>query len=81
LPQDLPVSLPSKLVDQRPDVRSAEAQLHAASAEIGVATAALLPQFTLTANAGTASKPDEPVHYDTRHRILDSGRQCRANCL
>ena len=55
LPRDLPVSLPSNLVDQRPDVRSAEAQLHAASAEIGVATAALLPQFTLTANAGTAS--------------------------
>jgi NodT family efflux transporter outer membrane factor (OMF) lipoprotein len=55
LPQDLPVSLPSQLVDQRPDVRSAEAQLHAASAEIGVAIAAMLPQFTLTANAGTAS--------------------------
>ena len=55
LPQDLPVSLPSKLVDQRPDVRSAEAQLHAASAQIGVAIAAMLPQFTLTANAGTAS--------------------------
>jgi len=55
LPRDLPVSLPSKLVDQRPDVRSAEAQLHAASAQIGVAIAATLPQFTLTANAGTAS--------------------------
>jgi NodT family efflux transporter outer membrane factor (OMF) lipoprotein len=55
LPQDLPVSLPSKLVDQRPDVRSAEAQMHAASAQIGVAIAAQLPQFTLTANAGTQS--------------------------
>ena len=55
LPQELPVSLPSKLVDQRPDVRAAEAQLHAASAQIGVAIAAILPQFTLTANAGTAS--------------------------
>jgi NodT family efflux transporter outer membrane factor (OMF) lipoprotein len=55
LPQDLPVSLPSKLVDQRPDIQSAEAQLHAASAQIGVAIAAQLPQFTLTANAGTAS--------------------------
>ena len=55
LPRDLPVSLPSKLVEQRPDVRSAEAQLHSASAAIGVATAAMLPQFTLTANAGTAS--------------------------
>ena len=55
LPQDLPVSLPSQLVDQRPDVRAAEAQLHAASAQIGVAIAAMLPQFTLTANAGTTS--------------------------
>ena len=46
LPQDLPVSLPSQLVEQRPDVRAAEAQMHAASAEIGVATANQLPQFT-----------------------------------
>jgi NodT family efflux transporter outer membrane factor (OMF) lipoprotein len=55
LPQDLPVSLPSKLVDQRPDIQSAEAQLHAASAQIGVAVAAQLPQFTLTANSGTVA--------------------------
>lgn len=55
LPQELPVSLPSKLVEQRPDVQSAEAQLHAASASIGVAVAAILPQFTLTPNAGLAS--------------------------
>ena len=55
LPQDLPVSLPSKLVEQRPDIQSAEAQLHAASALIGVAIAAQLPLFTLTANAGTTA--------------------------
>jgi NodT family efflux transporter outer membrane factor (OMF) lipoprotein len=55
LPQDLPVSLPSKLVEQRPDIQSAAAQLHAASAQIGVAVAAQLPQFTLTANAGTVA--------------------------
>jgi NodT family efflux transporter outer membrane factor (OMF) lipoprotein len=55
LPQELPVSLPSKLVEQRPDIQSAEAQLHAASAEIGVAIAARLPQFTLTGNAGTTA--------------------------
>src|SRR5215470_17390756 len=54
-PQDLPVSLPSKLVEQRPDIQSAEAQLHAASASIGVAVAAMLPQFTLTANGGTVA--------------------------
>jgi NodT family efflux transporter outer membrane factor (OMF) lipoprotein len=55
LPQDLPVSLPSKLVEQRPDIQSAEAQLHGASAQIGVAIAAQLPQFTLTGNAGTTA--------------------------
>jgi NodT family efflux transporter outer membrane factor (OMF) lipoprotein len=55
LPQDLPISLPSKLVEQRPDIQSAEAQLHAASAQIGVAVAAQLPLFTLTANAGTTA--------------------------
>jgi outer membrane protein TolC len=43
------------LIEQRPDVRSAEAQLHAASASVGVAVAAMLPQFTLTPNAGLAS--------------------------
>ena len=55
LPQQLPVTLPAKLVDQRPDVRAAEAQLHAASAEIGIAVAAQLPQFSLTGNAGTTA--------------------------
>jgi NodT family efflux transporter outer membrane factor (OMF) lipoprotein len=48
------LSLPSKLVEQRPDVRSSEAQLHAASAEVGVATANMLPQFSISAQYGTA---------------------------
>jgi len=52
LPEELPVSLPSKLVEQRPDIRAAEAVLHAASAEVGVATAAMLPQITLSADIG-----------------------------
>ena len=52
LPQDLPLSLPSRLVEQRPDIRQAEANLHAASAQIGVAVANRLPNITLTANAG-----------------------------
>ena len=52
LPQDLPVSLPSKLVEHRPDVRAAEDQLHAASAQIGVAIANRLPQFTISGAAG-----------------------------
>ena len=55
LPRDLPVSLPSELVEQRPDVRAAEAQLHAASAEIGVATANMLPQISLTASTGSTA--------------------------
>ncbi|HEY6515211.1 MAG TPA: efflux transporter outer membrane subunit [Steroidobacteraceae bacterium] len=49
LPGQLPVSLPSALVEQRPDVLAAEESLHAASAEIGVATAARLPQLSLSA--------------------------------
>jgi NodT family efflux transporter outer membrane factor (OMF) lipoprotein len=53
LPKDLPVSLPSTLVAQRPDVRQAEANMHAASAQIGVATANRLPNIALTANAGS----------------------------
>ncbi|KGI79235.1 hypothetical protein LF63_0100145 [Oleiagrimonas soli] len=53
LPRDIPVSLPSQLVDQRPDIRAASAQLHAASAQVGVATAAMLPQITLSGSAGS----------------------------
>lgn len=53
LPTDLPLSLPSALVEQRPDVLQAQANLHAASAQIGVATAARLPNITLSGNAGS----------------------------
>src|SRR6202035_3525942 len=60
LPQDLPVSLPSSLVSQRPDVRQAEANLHDASAKIGIAIANRLPNIVLTANAGsTAAAMDQ----------------------
>ncbi|HET6514489.1 MAG TPA: efflux transporter outer membrane subunit, partial [Thermodesulfovibrionales bacterium] len=55
LPGDLPVTLPSELVRQRPDILAAEAQLHSASAEIGVATAALFPSFTLNGTYGLNS--------------------------
>jgi NodT family efflux transporter outer membrane factor (OMF) lipoprotein len=55
LPLDLPVSLPSKLVEQRPDVRAAEETMHSASAQIGVAVAARIPQITLTANVGNSA--------------------------
>lgn len=53
LPQELPVSLPSSLVRQRPDIRASEALLHQASAQIGVATANLYPQITLSGNSGS----------------------------
>ena len=55
LPANLPVSLPSKLVDQRPDVRAAEANMHAASAQVGVAIAARLPNIQLSANGGSTA--------------------------
>jgi NodT family efflux transporter outer membrane factor (OMF) lipoprotein len=52
LPVELPVSLPSKFVEQRPDVREFSALLHAATAQIGVATANMLPQITLSGSYG-----------------------------
>jgi NodT family efflux transporter outer membrane factor (OMF) lipoprotein len=55
LPEEPPVSLPSKLIEQRPDVRAAEEQMHSASAEVGVAIAAMIPQFNITAAAGGAA--------------------------
>ena len=55
LPADLPVSLPSKLVEQRPDVRQAEENLHAASAQVGVALGNMLPQFSIDANLGSSA--------------------------
>jgi len=53
LPVELPVSLPAKLVEQRPDIKIAEANLHSASAELGVAIANRLPNITLNATYGT----------------------------
>jgi NodT family efflux transporter outer membrane factor (OMF) lipoprotein len=55
LPVDLPLGVPSQLVERRPDVRAAEAQLHSATAQVGVAIANLLPQFTITGNIGSAA--------------------------
>ena len=55
LPVDLPLGVPSQLVERRPDVRAAEAQLHAATAQVGVAIANLLPQFTITGNVGSTA--------------------------
>ncbi|MEO8808820.1 MAG: efflux transporter outer membrane subunit, partial [Rhodanobacter sp.] len=66
LPHDLPLSLPSKLVEQRPDVLQAQASLHAASAQIGVAIANRLPNIELSASAGsTALAIDQVFHAGT----------------
>jgi NodT family efflux transporter outer membrane factor (OMF) lipoprotein len=55
LPVELPISLPSELVRQRPDVRAAEEVLHAACANVGVATANMLPKITLSGSLGTSA--------------------------
>ncbi len=55
LPTDLPVSLPSKLIEQRPDVRQAEENMHAASAAVGVALTNMLPQFAINADTGSSA--------------------------
>lgn len=52
LPGDLPLSLPSRLIEQRPDIRAAEEQVHAASAQIGVAVANRFPQFSINGDVG-----------------------------
>ena len=52
LPPELPLSLPARIIEQRPDVLAAEAQLHAANAQVGVAVAAMLPQLSITGAYG-----------------------------
>lgn len=56
LPTELPLSLPSTLVQQRPDVRAAQAQLQAATAQVGVAIANRLPSFSITGNIGSSAQ-------------------------
>jgi NodT family efflux transporter outer membrane factor (OMF) lipoprotein len=55
LPADLPLGVPSQLVERRPDVRAAEAQLHSATAQVGVAIANMLPQVTITGSIGSSA--------------------------
>ena len=54
-PPEIPVGLPSELLRRRPDIRRAEAQIHAATARIGVATADLFPKFSLTGSFGVTA--------------------------
>jgi len=55
LPMSIPTGVPSSLVERRPDVRAAQANLHAATAAVGVATGNMLPQLTLTGTLGSAA--------------------------
>ncbi len=55
MPTEIPVGVPSQLVERRPDVRAAEAQLHAATASVGVAIANMLPQITITGQIGNVA--------------------------
>ncbi|HEY4067316.1 MAG TPA: efflux transporter outer membrane subunit [Burkholderiaceae bacterium] len=77
LPEELPVSLPSTLVRQRPDVRAGEALLHVASAQIGVATAAQYPQFNLSASLGNEAFTPRDL-FDAAGRIWSFGANVTA---
>ena len=87
-PPAVPVGLPSELLLRRPDIRRAEAQLHAATARVGVATADLFPRFSLTGSLGTSGRqPKDLVEWDQRFfaigptvswPLFDAGR-IRAN--
>jgi NodT family efflux transporter outer membrane factor (OMF) lipoprotein len=65
LPAGVPLSVPSELTRQRPDVRAAEAQLHAATAQVGIATANLFPQITLGGSYGSAATETKDLFKDT----------------
>jgi NodT family efflux transporter outer membrane factor (OMF) lipoprotein len=84
LPRELPVNVPSELVHRRPDILAAEAQLHAATAAVGIATANLYPQLTLTATFSQESLEAGTI-FDSANQawtlisrltapILDGGR-------
>lgn len=83
LPRNLPVSLPSSLVRQRPDIRAAEETLHQASASVGVSVASMLPQITLSGQYGgsaatfagmfTSSQAVWSVAASVSQKLLDGG--------
>ncbi len=73
-PADVPVSLPSSLVRRRPDILAAEANVHVATAQLGVATAALYPDIRLTANiTQTAIPPANLLSYGASGWTLAAG--------
>ncbi|HTV98641.1 MAG TPA: efflux transporter outer membrane subunit [Steroidobacteraceae bacterium] len=72
LPESVPVSLPSQLVSQRPDVQEQQELLHQASAQVGVATANLLPQLTLSASYGGTATQSSAL-FESASRIWSAG--------
>ena len=81
LPAELPVSVPAKLIRQRPDVQAAEALLHQASAKVGVATANLFPQVNLTGAIGSeALTRGQSVHAAARAPGVPA-RRCCSRCF
>ncbi len=70
LPEELPVTLPSKLVEQRPDILQAEQNLHAASAQVGISIANRLPNITLSASAGSTALSLDKL-FNSGFGILD----------
>jgi NodT family efflux transporter outer membrane factor (OMF) lipoprotein len=72
LPQELPVSLPSSLVRQRPDIRAAESLMHAACAQVGVATANMFPRIGLNGSYGTQANAVGDI-FDTKSSVWNAG--------
>lgn len=72
LPQKIPVSLPSSLLERRPDILAARSQLHVASANVGIATAALFPNISLSATLGQGSNTFENL-LDPQNQIWGLG--------
>jgi NodT family efflux transporter outer membrane factor (OMF) lipoprotein len=77
LPAELPVSLPSELVHQRPDILVSESQLHAASAAVGIANAALYPEITLSAGVMQQFLKPETI-FDPASNIWNVGASMAA---
>ena len=73
LPQKLPVSVSSRIVQQRPDIQAQEALLHVASANVGVATANMYPQITLTGAYGRSSTNSNNLLFNPANAVWNLG--------
>jgi multidrug efflux system outer membrane protein len=73
-PQDLPVGLPSQLLERRPDIQQAEAQLKAANANVGVARAQFFPQLSISASAGIGGSSFSQIFSSNSRTIYGIGQ-------